>query len=361
MTSDKINSENLLAIIGTIGKMSIDAFGIYNLTRKNIEYANHALFDLFGVSQMFDTTSLERFLSQVIPDDQEYVKAEAASLMTAGKIENVEFRAKAGEAIHNVQASAYKLGDFIIACIKDITHSREHENYIINYGAKKNTLLEMVTHNLSGPLLVSKNIIDSLDRVVGQKDIKTISDHVKMIRENTRHCIEIVNEFVEEEHLVSEHIFTKANRFDVIEKIDAVLERYAKGYKDFSFRLKKDSHHIFVSNDDVKFLQIINNLLSNAVKWSASGSTIEVRIEESETDVLVAVSDPGVGIPNEIRPYVFQRNSVASRPGLRGEKSIGMGLYIVKKLAALMQGEVWFDSKTDTGSTFFLRIPKELR
>ena len=143
--------------------------------------------------------------------------------------------------------------------------------------------------------------------------------------------------------------------------MESVLERYRKAFKDHLFVFQKESEHVFVNSDDVKFLQIINNLLSNAVKWSPAGSTIEIGVQESAEQVVVSVSDRGVGIPEQLQAHVFQRNSIASRPGLNGEKSIGMGLYIVKKLVNLLQGNIWFESKVNEGTTFFIRLPRNLR
>jgi two-component system, OmpR family, sensor histidine kinase VicK len=364
MSSDDLNKKSLLSVISAIGEVSGDGIFIYSISEKKLAYVNDSLLRIFDISHPSFKQQPEFFVTHVVADDLDYLKEEFSKLMSQGRVENLEFKTRdhAGSQ-RSIAASAYVLDkvDMIVGFIRDITQSREHENYIINYGAKKNTLLDMVTHNLSGPLLISKNLIESLDDLIEQKDTKKIGAHVKVIKENTSHCIDIVNEFLEEEHLVSEQIYTKANRFDMVEKIESVLERCRKGFKEYTFVFRKESEQVFVSNDDVKFLQTINNLLSNAVKWSPSGSTIEVRLQETTHDVLLVVSDSGVGIPEKVRPYIFQRHSLASRPGLKGEKSIGMGLYIVKKLVSLMQGEIWFESKLNAGTTFFVRLPKDLR
>jgi two-component system sensor histidine kinase VicK len=277
-------------------------------------------------------------------------------------VANVEFRITGHDAdIKNVSCDGYLLenGKYVVAIFKDITGMREHENYIINYGAKKNTLLDMVTHNLSGPLAISKNMIESLGNAIKGNDLKNVNAHLKLIEENTRHCIEIVTDFLEEEHLVSEHIYTKKNRFEVITKISTVLERFRKSYPDYHFNIQKNNNEFYISNDDVKFLQVLNNLISNAIKWSPSGSTIEIIIDDSGDTFNLTVSDHGIGIPDKLQDQVFKKYTPASRLGLKGEKSIGMGLYIVKKLVGLMDGAISFKSKENEGSSFTLSLPKE--
>jgi two-component system, OmpR family, sensor histidine kinase VicK len=364
MIVNHITKQSLLTVVAALGNMSADGFFVYSKSEKKVEYANEAVLKLFDISHATFGSQPQFYLSHILPEEFEYLKNEFEKFLENNKIENLEFRARSHDgAIRNLTMNAYVLqgGDFIVGVIRDITQTREHENYIINYGAKKNTLLDIVTHNLSGPLLISKNIIESLDKLIDQNDIRKIHSHVQVIRENTSHCIEVINEFLEEEHLVSETIYTKANRFDVVDKLNSILERFRTGYKDHLFAFHVASPNGSISNDDVKFLQVMNNLVSNAVKWSPAGSTVQLRLEELEEEILITVKDSGVGIPKKIQPFVFQRSSIASRPGLKGEKSIGMGLYIAKKLVALMQGDLWFESEEGVGTSMFLKVPKDLR
>jgi two-component system, OmpR family, sensor histidine kinase VicK len=113
-----------------------------------------------------------------------------------------------------------------------------------------------------------------------------------------------------------------------------------------------------INSDDVKLLQTLNNLLSNAVKWSPNGSTIDTAVAEEDYQVTITVQDHGIGIPEKLQSVIFQKNTPASRPGLSGEKSIGMGLYIAKKLVELLNGKISFESKEHEGSVFTITLPK---
>lgn len=356
-----MTKNNLLSVLGAIGDLSNDGIFMVNRRRNHLEYVNDATVRLFDISHSAFKHQPAFFINHVIHEDLDYLQTEFDRLLTDGRIENVEFMVRSHSgSTRNISSNCYVVenGKYIVGILKDITNSREHENYIINYGAKKNTLLDMITHNLSGPLVITMNIIASLEGMVRTHNLDDMRAHIRLIRENAQHCIDIVEEFIQEEHLVSEHIYTKKNRFELVGKIEAVLERFRKAYPDFQFVLIKTFDVLYISTDDVKFLQVVNNLLSNAVKWSPSGSTIEIILHDEDRYCSITVRDYGVGIPDHLKSVIFQRNSPAGRPGLRGERSIGMGLYIVSRLVALMEGTITFESAENEGASFTLRLPK---
>jgi two-component system sensor histidine kinase VicK len=355
-----MTKKTLLTVIKAIGDLSADGLLFYTVGSKNFDYANDAMLRIFDISHKSFRTQPQFFVNHVLTEDVDYLNSSYRALLAEDKIENIEFRLKSHDGdLKIVSASCYLLEDrkYVVGFIKDVTRIREHENYIINYGAKKNTLLDMVTHNLSAPLSVSKNILESLETIIERGDLKNVRAHLQLIRENTRHCIDVVNDFLEEEHLVSEHIFVKVNRFEVTSKINEVLERFRKSYPDYKFLLHKNFNSMYLNTDDVKFLQVFNNLLSNAVKWSPAGSKVEIYLTAHDDKFTLTVKDNGVGIPDHLKPHLFQKHTPASRPGLRGEKSIGMGLYIVEKLVNLMQGSVSYESTVHEGTTMTIELP----
>lgn len=355
-----VTKENLLSALQAIGEISTQGIMFLSTVDERLEYVNGALASMFDITHGTFYSQPAFFVNHILDDDIEYLKGQRKRLMSEKRVEDVEFHVIQHDGrLKLISASAYLLegGQYVVGVFKDITHKREHENYIINYGAKKDTLLEMVTHNLSAPLTLSKNMVDSLERMVRDKRVDDINVQVQLIKENTRHCMEIVTDFLEEEHMVSEQVFTRKNRFDLVAKIGTVLERFRKAYPEFDFVFLRSRETLYISNDDVKFLQLINNLLSNAIKWSPVGSIVEVRVARNDGTASVIVRDHGVGIPEEMKPVIFEKYTPAARPGLRGEVSTGMGLYIVKKLAHLMGGKIRFESRENEGTTFLFEVP----
>ncbi|MBT1702251.1 PAS domain-containing sensor histidine kinase [Fulvivirgaceae bacterium PWU20] len=347
-------------VISAIGALAKDGYFLYNVKKNTLDYTNSSLLKIFDISHTSFSSQPAFFINHILSEDLEHLQAEYSLFSRLNKVEDVLFRIKQHDGTFRyLQLNAYKYNnEYVVGIIKDVTELKEREEYVINYGAKKNSLLDMVTHNLAGPLHLSRNIIESIERNRISK-VSDIQAQLELIKENTNHCIDIVNDFLEEEHLVSEHISVKANPFNVIEKLEIIIERIRKSYPDYSFKINTKQKDITIQADDVKFLQVANNLISNAVKFSPTKSTIEIAITESPKTVIIAFKDSGIGIPDSMKSALFQKNTPASRPGLMGEKSIGMGLYIVKKLVQLMNGQVDFESKENVGTTFTLTFPKD--
>lgn len=110
---------------------------------------------------------------------------------------------------------------------------------------------------------------------------------------------------------------------------------------------------------DVDFLQeIINNLIENAVKYTESGGEIWVSVRADGDDVLINVTDSGVGIPPENLAHVFQKFYRVDNSATREIGGTGLGLYIVKARVEAMGGRVWAESSFGEGSTFYVAFPR---
>ena len=110
---------------------------------------------------------------------------------------------------------------------------------------------------------------------------------------------------------------------------------------------------------DVDFLQeIINNLIENAVKYTNSGGRIWVSVRGDGDDVLINVTDSGIGIPPENLSHVFQKFYRVDNSATREMGGTGLGLYIVKARVEAMGGRVWAESSFGEGSTFYVALPR---
>jgi signal transduction histidine kinase len=110
---------------------------------------------------------------------------------------------------------------------------------------------------------------------------------------------------------------------------------------------------------DVDFLQeILGNLIENAVKYTNDGGEILVSVRADGDDVLINVTDSGVGIPPENLAHVFQKFYRVDNSATREIGGTGLGLYIVKARTEAMGGRVWAESSFGEGSTFYVALPR---
>jgi signal transduction histidine kinase len=112
--------------------------------------------------------------------------------------------------------------------------------------------------------------------------------------------------------------------------------------------------------DVVKFQQILNNLLSNAIKFTPEGGRVLLKAEADLAQIILTVSDTGVGIAVEEQELVFEKFRQAGNPMTREHAGTGLGLSIVRELAKLLGGEVTLQSELGRGSTFEVRLPLQL-
>ncbi len=106
--------------------------------------------------------------------------------------------------------------------------------------------------------------------------------------------------------------------------------------------------------DPVRILQVLTNLLGNAIKFTPGNGKIVVRLERVKNDVRIAVSDTGAGIPADQLEAVFERFLQVVKNDRRG---VGLGLYISKCIVQGHGGQIWAESKSGEGSTFYFTLP----
>jgi len=106
---------------------------------------------------------------------------------------------------------------------------------------------------------------------------------------------------------------------------------------------------------------VFQNLLSNAVRYMPDKGKVTISIEKKEPWVLVQVSDTGYGIPENQKSQIFTRFFRAENIKNKEISGTGLGLYIAKSVIGQIGGKIWFKSIEGKGTTFFIKIPLEIK
>lgn len=110
--------------------------------------------------------------------------------------------------------------------------------------------------------------------------------------------------------------------------------------------------------DQDKMVRVFDNLIGNAIKFTEDGGTIHLLLQHRDKDnITVTIADSGIGIPEHLQPYLFDRFSKAGRLGLKGEKSHGLGLNICKQIVEQHGGKIHLESKVKEGTKFHIVLP----
>jgi len=113
-----------------------------------------------------------------------------------------------------------------------------------------------------------------------------------------------------------------------------------------------------VDNDHLR--ELVSNLVENAIKYTLKGDVI-VDVTGDDLHVTISVQDSGIGIAKEDSAHLFQKFYRIDNTATREIGGTGLGLYLCRRLAEIMNGRIWLESEIDKGSTFYLEIPRTER
>jgi len=242
--------------------------------------------------------------------------------------------------------------------VHDVTVDQEYTRNADKYMAKKNTTLEILSHDLTGPFNMMQQLAGFFQEKTQVLQDPQLEKMVQVMQDTCRDSVSLIREFVDSEFAESASVQLRRARVDLAASLRQVMDTYRRSEhlaKRFTFH--STPAVVYVELDHNKFMQVINNLLSNAIKFTKDGGHIAVGLEQHPQHVLVTVADDGIGIPENLHPVLFDRFTKARRPGLRGEKTTGLGMSIIQSLVRLHEGAIWFESETDRGTTFYIQLP----
>ena len=224
----------------------------------------------------------------------------------------------------------------------------------------KSEFLGIAAHDLKNPL----SVIYAYAGVIAERagDNSRLVRIARRISTSTNQMLNIVSDLLDTTALESGRLRFEPVKANLSEVIVDVVERYQLAAAEREVELRYRTEEDLEATVDLeKITRVVENLLSNAIRYSGDGSTVEVRLEllgpQSDQRVRLAVTDDGPGLSAEQISKIFDRfERLAAKHGVE-ERSVGLGLSIVKQFVEMHQGKVWVDSTPGEGSTFFVELP----
>jgi len=221
---------------------------------------------------------------------------------------------------------------------------------------EKDRILHIVAHDLRSPIAS----IMMLSNVIKKSDNKEETDKVlQYMHTACNNSLTLIAEILgaaesnNNENDVQETIDVDKLVNDIVE-----LLRVKASEKKQTFNLQLNGKEKFFIANREKINRVINNLLINAIKFSNDNKQITVTTSVKDKKVQIAVQDYGIGIPERLKDKVFERFTKAKRKGTMGEPTFGLGLSICKEITEYYNGSIWFESKENEGTTFYLEFPR---
>lgn len=289
------------------------------------------------------------------------------------------------EGTRYLQASAVKLGSrnlIVLASLprERFTHQQlSHDFQLAEEGAKRlKAVAERATRAKSDFLAtMSHEIRTPLNSIIGMADVLSSTPltpeqkrYVEVFQRNGISLLNLINDILDLSKVESGKIELETVPFDLREVISRAIEVIDGRAKAKNLELKRNlaaSVPVYLTGDPNRLRQILINLLGNALKFTERGY-LEVRVEQDPEDsspgsLRFAVSDTGIGIPEDKVALVFESFTQADSSTTRNYGGTGLGLTISRQLVELMGGRIWVESEIERGSTFFftvkLGVPQE--
>lgn len=347
------------------GKSSKKIFFLYNLDSRKFDYLSEAVERIWQVDRELVLVKPRHLIPYIHPDDKKAVYRRFKEMVEEGVAHDVEISLVLPDGSRKeVRIEAYPIHDeaggrtHIAGEAGDVTKQSEYVDYLREFGHRKNSALEIIAHDLRGPLAIVKSVAALLESDHQEQKYEEVSTYTNIITSAYNNCMSIITDVLQDEHLKSPTIHLNTQRFELIGAVQNLLHSYrvAKGV-DYTFELVTGEEKIMVELDEVKLMQVLNNLLSNSIKFTKQGGKISIELKKEDNQLLVVHSDNGVGIPKDLLPHIFERYSKASRPGLRGEPTHGVGMAIVRELVEVQGGKIWAESEESQGATFYISFP----
>lgn len=361
------DTSKILSAFEVITQQTKQVFFVYNLNTAKVEYINEAGGQVFGCRREEFERGPENLLEKVHPEDREYILEMARQIDQEDGKKNCELRLLLPDGqIRWICLTAYTYRNqekerLVTGFAEDITISKEYTFNLLKYNAKKDATLEILSHDLASPMNTLQGLAQLVAIRTEQYEDSRLKAALQMMQETCKRGVELIRDFVAGEFLESSNVDFKKQRVDIVQKIGIVIDNYKQGEEALlkTFQFSASRERIFLYADDMKFMQVINNLLSNAIKFTRDGGVIKTHVEDQGEAVLISVQDNGVGIPEHLQQGLFEKFTKARRPGLKGEKSTGLGMSIIRTIVEWHGGKIWLKSLEGQGTTFFIQLPKE--
>jgi signal transduction histidine kinase/ActR/RegA family two-component response regulator len=222
----------------------------------------------------------------------------------------------------------------------------------------KDEFLMTVSHELRTPLTA----IYGWARVLGTRQMEASQQAraIAAIERNAHSQTRLIDDLLDVSRAISGKLRLDARVVNVADVLRAAVETVSPALTARQLRFEADFDPATppVSADPDRLQQIAWNLLSNAIKFTPEGGSVRLSLSATDTQVEIAVSDTGSGIPPDFLPYVFERFRQGDGGSKRRYGGLGLGLAIVRHLVELHGGTVTAESDgPDTGATFRVSLP----
>ena len=215
-----------------------------------------------------------------------------------------------------------------------------------------------LAHDLLQPFYNIQALISHIDADLKKNSYQLEKNYLGLMKTSCQNSINLIKSYLNHAGLSATDQY-ETKKVDLVQEIRKVLEifKIAAVTEQKTLRFIHQQPHFYLNVDPAVFMQVVRNLLNNALKFTTEKGKISIALSGSNDKIYIEVKDDGIGIPEHLHKTLFDKFTSSRRTGLKGQKPIGLGLSIVKKVVEKYQGKISFTSDTGKGTTFYLEFP----
>ena len=231
------------------------------------------------------------------------------------------------------------------------------KNDLEELSKQKDELFAIVIHDIKNPAALIKNLVDLLRSydLTANEQQEIIEDIAQTTLKIVKLSQEVTKILTLESGLMNLEL--EPAPINVIIEDVVTRNRVVAQKKKMTLFTELSNDLPDVEMDAQKIEEVLDNLISNAIKFTQEGGTVRVKAYKELRDIIVEVSDNGLGLSEDDVAKAFRRGQKLSASPTGGETSTGLGLWIVKKIIDAHHGRVWIKSILGKGSTFAFALP----
>ncbi len=244
----------------------------------------------------------------------------------------------------------------IVCVLHDITEQEKIER-------ERRDFVSNVSHELRTPLTSMRSYLEALIDGAWQ-DPEIAPKFLQVTQEETDRMIRMISDLLNLSRMDSGNSTLDLEYVNINRLFSHVLDRFdmmiqTAGNLDGKYTIEREitNRQIWIEVDTDKMIQVFDNIMNNALKYSPEGSVIKCSLKETHDNVVISITDRGLGIPKKDLPHIFNRFYRVDKARARSMGGTGLGLAISKEVVERHQGKIWVNSIDGEGTTFYILLP----
>jgi signal transduction histidine kinase len=241
--------------------------------------------------------------------------------------------------------------------IAEIRRRNRVEQDLLAAGRQKDRFFSIISHDLRAPFASILGLSDMMADTSLSLGPKKLTQMGRLLNETSQNTYRLLQNLLDWSRLQMEHYQAHIEpvSLDEIIRQELTIQTPAAAKKDITLLYPAPAAPPVLADRDM-IATVVRNLLSNAVKFTPHRGAITITAARENAQVVVAVADTGVGIPDSLKDGLFRIGQHTTTKGTDREKGTGLGLVLCREFIEKMGGRIWVTTAINQGSTFSFSV-----